>query len=244
MTLREQLARFHAVVTGHAPLDSARDLVVSDRIDALERLRVYQYAYTARLGDALVHDYPKLAAATDLRALVADYLRAYPSRHPSLRELGAHLAQFAAERGLAGHLVDLAALERARMEVFDGPDAEALTREHLAELDPTDFPALRLSLVPASRVVALTTNADDIWDALEDQRASPEPAAASRTLLVWRRDYIVIHRTLDADEAQVMPSLARGTTFGDLCDELAAPPERAIELLVRWLDAQILRAPR
>lgn len=239
--LRDQLARFHAVVTGQAPLDAARDLVVSDRIDALERLRVYQHAYTVRLADALVHDFPKLAEATDLRALVADYVRAYPSRHPSLRELGAHLAQFAAERDLPPHLVDLAALERARLEVFDGPDATALTREHLADLDPTDFPALRLQLVPASRVVTLATNADDLWDALEDARVCPAPAAATRTLLVWRRDYVVIHRTLDADEAQLAPSLARGTTFGDLCDELEAPPERAIELLVRWLDAQILR---
>jgi hypothetical protein len=241
MTLRDQLARFHAVVTGQAPLESARDLVVSDAIDAIDRLDVYRYAYRARLADVLVHDFPKLARAMDLRALAPDYLRAHPSTHPSLRELGAHLPRFAIDRRLDPHLADLAALERARMEVFDGPDAEALLREHLAELDPAEFPSLRLQLVPSSRVVTLSTNADDIWDAIEANREPPPPVPSTRTVLAWRRDYVVIHRTLEADEARAAQSLADATTFGDLCDALDAPAERALELLVRWLDAEILR---
>jgi hypothetical protein len=240
MTLRDQLARFHAVVTGMEPLESARELVVSDRIDANERLHVYRHAYTARLADALVHDFPKLAKATDLRALVPDYVRAHPSTQPSLRELGAHLAEFAMKRGLSRHLVDLAVLERARLEVFDGPDAVALLRDDLAELDPAEFPSLRLQLVPSSRIVSLSTNADDVWDAIEDEREPPALAEVSRDVLVWRRDYVVIHRTLEPDEARVASALAVGTTFGDLCDALDASAERAIELLVRWLDAQIL----
>jgi hypothetical protein len=241
MKLRDQLARFHAAITGLAPLESARELVVSDTIDALDRLHVYRHAYTARLSDVIVHDYPKLARSTDLPALVPDYLRAHPPAHPSLRELGANVAQYAIARGLEPHLVDLAALERARTEVFDGPDVEALGRDRLAELDPAEFPALRLQLVPASHVVALATNADDIWDAIEDERELPVPASASRTVLVWRRDYVVVHRTLESDEARVAQSLAAGTTFGELCDELDASAERALELLVRWIDAEILR---
>lgn len=263
MTLRDHLARFHAAITGGAPLESARDLVVRGEIDEVARLHVYEHAYTARIADVLAHDYPKLAKLIDLRGLTPDYLRAHPPVEPSLREVGVHIARFLAEA--AGqpaksspvvwtgepHLVDLARLERARTEVFDSADAAPLAREDLAALDPAEFPALRLQLVPSSRVVTLTTNADEVWDAIEDDREPPTPAAldespatpgdSARTVLVWRREYTVVHRTLDADEARVAHALVAGTSFGDACELLDAPAERAIELLVRWLDARCLR---
>ncbi len=242
MSLRDALARFHAAITGATSLDSAKDLVIRGDIDELARLGVYAHAYTARIADALVHDYPKLASLVDLRDVTADYLRAYPPSQPSLREVGAHLARFLDQSGRARHLGELARLERARLEVFDGEDAAPLSRDELAALDPVEFPALRLRLVPSSRVVALTTNADDIWDALEDGREAPAPADATRVVLVWRREYTVIHRTLEPDEARVAHALAAGTSFGELCEQLEAPAERAIALLVRWLDAQCLRA--
>lgn len=241
MTLRDALARFHAAITGAAPLDSAKDLIVRGDIDELARLGVYAHAYTARIADALVHDYPKLASLIDLRGVTADYLRAYPPSQPSLRDVGAHLARFFDASGMARHLGELARLERARLEVFDGEDAAPLSRDELAALDPVEFPALRLRLVPSSRVVEMTTNADDLWDALEDGREPPAVTDASRVVLVWRREYTVIHRTLDADEARVASALADGTSFGEICEQLDAPAERAIALLVRWLDAQCLR---
>lgn len=241
MNLRDTLARFHAAITGAAPLESAKELIVRGSIDELDRLGVYAYAYTARIADVLGHDYPKLSALIDLRALTPDYLRAHPPSHPSLREVGVHVAAFLAARGMAPHLSDLARLERARMEVFDSEDGTPLLREHLAGLDPVEFPSLRLRLVPSSRVVTLTTNADDIWDALESGREAPPPAPATRVVLVWRRQYTVIHRTLDPDEARAARALAEGTSFGDVCELLEVSAERAIALLLRWLDAQCLR---
>ncbi|HEY5928536.1 MAG TPA: putative DNA-binding domain-containing protein [Kofleriaceae bacterium] len=235
------LARFHAAITGGAPLGTARELIVRGDVDELDRLGVYAHAYTARIAGVLAHDYPKLATLFDLAALTSDYLRAHPPAHPSLREVGAHLSRFLAARGMALHFAELAALERARTEVFDGPDASPLARGDLESLDPVAFPALPLALVPSSRVIALTTNADDIWDAIESEREPPAPEARDRVVLVWRREYTVVHRTLDADEARVIPALATGTTFGDVCELLDAPAERAIALLVRWLDAQCLR---
>lgn len=254
MTLRDQLARFHAAITGLAPLASARDLVeagtvgAGERVDELERLHVYEHAYTARIADVLVHDYPKLARLVGddiLRSWTASYLRAHPPRNFSLREVGCDFADWLAT-GASRHqadLADLARLERARSEVFDGPDAAPLAREDLATVDPVEFPSLRLRLVPSSRVLALATNADDVWDALEnDQTTAPPSPSSPRTVLVWRRELAVIHRTLEPDEARLIPSMIAGTTFGAACELLdeTSAAERAIELLVRWLDAQIL----
>lgn len=206
---------------------------------------VYAHAYRVRLEDALAADFPKLRAllgAADFRELAREYLRVFPPSRPSIRDVGDRLASFLATREPT--CADLAALERARVEAFDAADAVAMTRDSLISLPPDQFPHLNLALVSASRVVEITTNADDIWDAIEsDRQPPPRIVAASRTVLVWRRDFIVIHRTLERDEAAAIRRVTNGCTFASVCDELVtgnAPIERALELLLRWLDAGVL----
>jgi hypothetical protein len=238
---------FHDACTGAAPLASARELVREDGIDPVRRLRAYAHAYWTRIAGALAEDVPKLRALLGAAAfddLVIPYLRAYPTRHPSLREAGIHLARFLDEAGRPTH-ADLARLERARIETFDGPDAAPLATAELAELPPEEFPRLALRLVPASALVELSTNADDVWDAIEDGRSPPEPAAAPpRTVLVWRRGITVIHRTLGPDESAALRGVRTGASFAEVCEVLAGhaanPVERALELLLRWLDAEAL----
>lgn len=242
--LARVLAGFHAAVTGAAPLADARALIEDDG-DGLARLRVYAHAYTARIAGVLVADYPKLEALTGrVRALTPDYLRAHPPAHPSLREVGRDLAGFLAVRGEPPHLVELARLERARLEAFDGGrDVTPLGRDDLARLAPEDFPGLRLALVPSAQLVALAWNADELWDALEEDRPPPTPRPLARAVLVWRREVTVVHRTLEADEAPVLTALAAGASFAAACEPLAAQPaadERAVSLLLRWLDAGVL----
>ena len=225
---------FHAAVTGAAPLASARDLVQGHV--PLARLHVYANAYFARIHGVLVADYPKLHALLGedaFRALVVPYLRAYPPRHPSLREAGAHLADVLHDPLLA----DLARLERARVEAFDGPDAAPLTRELLAAVPPDAFPALPLRLVPTATLVELATNADDVWDAIEHDLEAPARMDAARTVVVWRRGLTVIHRTVDPDEP--LHLLAAGASFADVC-EVIDDVDRALALLLRWLDGGLL----
>ena len=52
--LPDQLRRFHAAITGAAPLETARSLVEDGAVDALTRLHVYAHAYTARIANVLV----------------------------------------------------------------------------------------------------------------------------------------------------------------------------------------------
>lgn len=198
------------------------------------RVPIYSNAYYARIHAVLVDDYPKLSAMLGddaFRALVVPYLRAHPTTHFSLREAGVHLPDFLAD---AIHR-DLARLERARACAFDGPDAAPLDRDTLATLPPEAFSMLPLRLVPTAQLVTMSTNADEVWDALEADRSAPARVDGPRTVLVWRRDISVIHRTLDPDEAT---ALARGGTFGEICEALDV--DRALALLLRWLDAGVL----
>jgi hypothetical protein len=244
---------FHDACTGAAPLATAHALVREDGVDRGRRLHAYAHAYWARIAAALAEDYPKLQAwlGPAFPELVVPYLRRFPTRHPSLREAGLHLAELLADRGeLAA--ADLARLERARLEAFDGPDAAPLSRDDVAAAPPEAFPSLPLRPVPTAALVELRTNADEIWDALEGERPAPEVAAGDRVVLVWRRGVTVIHRTLRAEELPAIRrlfapagALAPPASFSDVCDALAgdaAAVERALDLLLRWLDAELLAA--
>jgi hypothetical protein len=217
-------------------------------------LGIYAYAYGARLHEALRQDHPKLEAALGAEAfaaLVAGYVAARPPRSFTLRDLGVDLARYLDDAATAPTPLappwagDLARLERARVEVFDGPDHAALTRDHVAALGPEAIADLHLAWVPASAVVPLAWSVDAVWSALVDATTPPAAVAAPRTALVWRRDLEVIHRTLDPDEAAVAPRLVAGATFAEVCGALAElvddPAPRALALLLRWLDAAALR---
>ena len=233
--------QFYERVVARQPVD---DLIASGDVD------VYARMYVSRLYDALAEDYPKLKVALGDRFddVAAAYLRAHPPRSFTLREAGIAMAGFLRDGALApAWAADLAALERARVEVFDGPDAAPLAQDEVAALG-AELPGLVLSWVPSSVVVPLAWAVDDLWSAIEDEQPVFEPARDARMVLVWRRELSVLHRTLDPDEAELAPQIARGAPFAEVCDVLGRAhgddaSSRAMELLLRWLQAAILAAP-
>ncbi|MCB9559781.1 MAG: putative DNA-binding domain-containing protein [Kofleriaceae bacterium] len=245
------LALFHDLATGRAPTSAARDLLRDDGVDPAVRAGVYAHAYVVRIRDAIAAEYPKVAAAlgdATFTRMVRGYLDAFPTRRPSLRDAGEFLHRYLADGGWSdgpAWLADLAALERARTDAFDGPDADALTRADLAELPPTAFPQLRLRLVPTATLLALTHNADDAWAALEAEAPPPPAREVTRTVAVWRRDLVVIHRTLADDEAAALRAVVAGAPLGDAFEVLAGaddPAARAVELVTTWLDGALIAA--
>lgn len=252
--LAELLQRFHDAVTAEAVPDHALELVRHDGVDPRRRLEVYCNAYWIRLIDALASEYPKITSALGRPRFVSlcrAYLAAHPTSRPSLRDAGEHLAAFLARGGFAGapsYLADLARLERARTEAFDGPDAPALTRADLGALPPESIAFLRLPLVPTGDLLELGSIADEVWAAIEAETeppAEPTEPVAARHVLVWRRDNLVIHRVLAPDEAQVLRALADGATFAEACEVLVDredAAQRALEIILTALDGAAFAA--
>lgn len=221
-----------------------------DGLVASGAIEIYANMYASRLHDALADDYPKLRAALGDEAftpLVWRYLRACPPTSFTLRDAGLAMPGWLrANPHAPPWAADLAALERARIEVFDGPDASPLLQDDVVALGE-QLPELRLRWVPSSVVVPLAWAVDDLWSAIEDEQPGFEPAAESRVVLVWRRDSSVLHRTLDPDEGTLATAVAGGSTFAELCEILGEmhgedAGARAAELLLRWLGAQALAA--
>ena len=231
--------------------DELEAVIAGDaRLDAVARLDIYANMYFWRLHDILREEHAALAAAVGddaFRNLVTDYLLACPSQHPSVRNVGARLPAFVADHALAAErpwLGALAALERARLELFDGPDAERLTVEALRALGPDAFAALPLPLVPCHALIEATHAVDDFWRAVEqgdgEPDALPPPAPSPRTLLVWRDGLEVYHRPLQPLEREALLRARDGAPFGVVCELLAerlpldeAGPA-AFQMLARW----------
>src|SRR6185503_4599767 len=153
--------------------------------------------------------------------LVTDYLLAHRPSHPSLREAGAALPGFLAGHALAREspwLSELARLERTHLELYDGPDAVAVSLADIRAIAPADLPATRLRAIPCHTLLRARFPIAALWKTpVADQlREQPE------TLLVWRHDVTVFHRAIPDDEAPLLEMLATGANFEALCARLLA----------------------
>jgi hypothetical protein len=225
---------------------------------ASERLGVYAHMYFARLRESLREDYSACARVfgdAAFERIVVRYLVAHPSDSPSLRHHGRHLPEFLRDHGgtLADDcggerpdLADLAALEWARIETFDAPEAVPLDAAMLAALEPEAWAELELKLVPAHRIVKSKHAIDELWLAAQQDRALPPPLPGEQLLLVWRRGFSVYHRVVAGDEARALSRLNEPVAFGRLCsayDHGGTTSEtagRALAVLQQWLADELL----
>jgi len=219
---------------------------------------VYRNAYVARLAEILDDDYEQLHAYLGDRAfakLVKAYIAANPSDQRSARWFGRHLPDFVKnDETYAKHpeAAEIAQLEKALADAFDGPDAEPLGLETLAALEPEAWPNLVLEPHPTTIRLTFKTNAADIWSALKDEEAPPKPQhlPEPQAILVWRQDLMAHFRPLAAEEAMMWDEAAKGVRFGVLCEMVATfagedeAEIRAATYLKDWVDTGTLAGCR
>ena len=245
---------------GRAPDDLETIVRSSGPLSAVERVDVYANMYFFRILEVLADEYAKivtLVGGDAFHNLVTDYLLACRPAHPSLREVGARLPAYLAHHPLAEDrpwLSELARLERTRLELFDGPDAEALTLDAVRALPPEALPELALRAVRCHALLHTEYAISPLWRALEADRPEKSPAPhdppkSPETILVWRQDLTVFNRVLGPDETACLPLLRDGATFAAICEQvLEGAPDaetaarRAFEHLAQWLTDELLAA--
>ncbi len=199
-------------------------------LPASERVAIYKRMVLHRQIDALRETFPKVAAALGDEAFfesAAAYVRAHPSEHPDLAQLGRMFAGVVERADLR----ELAQLEWARAEVFEAAPAELLSPEEFAALaeDAEAFVHARLQLVPALRLLALGSDVSGLWD-----ETAKVGIARPTALVVWRRGFDVFHVAIDGTEAEAIRLVQDGAPLGEACGAFA-DPERAAEALQGWL---------
>jgi hypothetical protein len=227
MNLAELQERFWELATRAPDARAAADCFVSSPdLSAEERLDIYANMFIWRQIDALREDFPKLAQLLGdegFYATAEKYLRAHPSTHPSLGQLGRHFASFLAESpGPRPDLADLAALEWARCEVFEEAHVPTASPGLVRGPDPAQ---IVLRTVPALRLLSLRHDVVPLWKDLEDGNVTPLPRPQPASVAVWRKEFVVFHAGLAADEDAVQAALsAVASWFAE--EWIAAPEER------------------
>jgi hypothetical protein len=217
--------------------------------DPAARLAIYHRAYRARMHEALGEAYERTWTyiGDELFAQLAGaYLDAHPSTFTNLRWFGGDFPAFLA-RELPEHpyVAELAAFEWTLGLAFDAPDAAEAHIDTLRVLAPQDWAALRFDLHPSVNLLPMRYNGAALWQALGEQREPPAPEATDQTWLVWRRALQPHFRSLDPFEAQALAALARGATFGEICEAVCGGVDavpRIAACLRDWLASGMLRA--
>jgi Putative DNA-binding domain len=146
---------------------ASRFIKPNDRLTSFERLEIYNRQYWFRLLSSMMEDFPGLRAVLgdrNFEAMSKAYLVDCPSQSFTLRNLGARLESWlrkhpkwaGSKQGLA---IDMARLEWADIEAFDGKAEPPLRPEQLAANAGAD---LKLKLQPYLSLLDLKYPVDDL----------------------------------------------------------------------------------
>lgn len=215
---------------------------------------VYRNAYVARLAEILGEDYEQVHAYLGdqgFARLVKAYIAANPSDQRSARWFGRHFPAYVrTNAAYTEHpeVAELAELEKALADAFDGADAKPVALADLAQLDPGAWPRLIFQPVPTAARLTFATNAAEIWTALKNESAPPKPARSPepQAVIVWRQDFMARFRLLATEEAMMWDEAVKGVRFGVLCEMVATfagedeAELRAASCLKGWVDTGML----
>ncbi len=236
----------------HIDVDGERieEVITRSRaLGSLDRLEVYARAYYARLIECLRAEFPVLmrAVGEDLfDEFAVGYLMRYPSRSYTLNRLGADFALHLDEtrppgEGWAAMLVDLAALERAIGEVYDGPGVEGqrlLVADDLLAVPADRWPEVRLEAVPCLRTLALGYPVGDYYTALRRNEDAKPPGPAESFLALTRRDFVVRRHELSRPQYHLLNALIAGRplglALGTTLEADGVDPDRLVADLRQW----------
>lgn len=248
------------------PVDEVAQAFIApnSKLSAFERLEIYNRQYWFRVLSALQEDFPALRSVVGDRAFEAmsvAYLTAHPSRSFSLRNLGSHLAEWLANNphfaGRRARLAqDVARMEWAFVEAFDGAEHDALTLEQIATLDGDS----QLALQPHLRLIALDFPVDDLVlhlhqnekrQATEAGVQNDEEAKPPAKLPVLRRkltylaahrvDYSVYYLRLKQGQFYTLRAISTGRPLAEAIEtgitSARVPSSRRPQLVRAWFTA-------
>lgn len=212
-------------------------------------LRVYQNNYRAQLVGCLEQTFPCLRAFVGPDAFLRAAVSHIDRRPPSAWTLDAYGERFG-ETLVALYpdnpdVHELAWIEWAMNTAFVAHDSLPLDA---ATLGAVEWDSARLLFAPSLRLAPLTTNAVDIWSALNEGREAPEARMLEQAgaMLVWRPALLVRIRVLDRATHEALSHARQHGRFDMLCALLVerlgeqAGVAEAGALLADWIGSEVV----
>jgi hypothetical protein len=223
-----EAARRHLTV----PADELDRVVTpSSALTANQRLGIYSHAYFARLQECLRAEFPVLLHALDdelFNRFTFEYLQYYPSRSYTLNRLGEDFPRYLAEtrpdcdappdarESWPDFIIDLAILERAFSEVFDGPGVEkqtVLAASQLSSLSDEELAQARFVPVVCLRLLSFRYPVTSYFNAVRSKENPDLPAPFGTFVAMTRRDYVVRLYELSREQHDLLGALMAGQPF-------------------------------
>jgi hypothetical protein len=226
----------------------------NDRLSSLERLEIYNRSYWFRVLDSLVEDFPGVRAIVGVRefhTMSRDYLLQHPSRSFTMRNLGSHFVPWleANPNRIQSNqqlILDMARLEWAQIEAFDGAQRAVVTPEVWARAGED----AGLTLQPYIRLVDARHAVDDLLLEIKKLEVSNAKVASWRRkrlaliepeeccIVVHRAEYSVCYRRVEREAFQLLQALQAGDSLGEALEKAfsssAVPQERWPALVQEW----------
>jgi hypothetical protein len=242
---------------------ASRFIKPNDRLTSFDRLEIYNRQYWFRVLSSMIEDFPGLRAVLGdkrFEAMSKAYLVDCPSQSFTLRNLGARLETWlrkhpkwaGSKQSLA---IDIARLEWADIEAFDGKAEPALRTE---DLGAEAGAKLKLKLQPYVRLLDLKYPVDDLLldvrkeeedtdfasNAFQERhkrkrvRAVAKLKPANIFLAVHRVDDSVYFRRIAREEFVILGALREGKSLGRAIEasfrKSAVPTTERAELVRQW----------
>lgn len=188
---------------------------------AHKRYAVYRNNVTVSLIGTLTATFPATQRITGpdfFRAMARFYIREAPPTSPLLFAYGDDFPDFIARYEHASFmpwLPDVARIERAWLDAYHAADAEPLTAEMLASIEPSRLAETAFVSHPATRILRSHFPAVTIFAAnRSDDPVGPIKTTAAEDTLITRPHLDVVVRRLPPGGATFLAVLASGATLG------------------------------
>jgi hypothetical protein len=240
-----ELERYFASVatsTSGPPTDLDDVFKSSARLPASELLAIYNRGYHYRLLGALESVFTRTKRAlgeAEFDRLGLAYLARHPSEHPAIERVGRLFPEHLRTLGVSRPIVELCALEWARLQALVAPNARAIAATQT--IDPKTFPESTLCFVPSLSTLSLTGDAL----ALFVQTPATLPGSEAHGVAVWRKREVVRHEALAALEFSALTLARTGASVSQVCALFdsgagSADAERAFRVVSGWFSREWL----
>src|SRR5262249_51822265 len=123
---------------------------------ATDRMAIYNRGYFLRLLDALSSVFAqtrRVLGGPEFERLGLAYITQYPSEHPAVERVGRSFSLYLERVAAKTVIVDLAALEWARLCALVAPNPASLA--NVERIDPQRFPEARVRFAPSLQCLEL-----------------------------------------------------------------------------------------
>lgn len=224
----------------------------SARLNAAQRLALYQRSYHLRLLEAIRAPYPGLRHMLGSELFddfALEYIHARPSRSYTLQALASGLATYLSDaRPDAGAetqswidlMIDLARLEVIVADVYDAHGAEGkpvLSANALPGVADPRLLGCMVEPVECLRLVRSSFAVGPYLSAIRRGEDPPLPPTGESFLAVSRRDYVVTLAVLEARDYDLLDRLVHGVPIGRAAAGARIGRSAAWRLVRQWADS-------